>query len=206
MRKLKYYLLIGITGLCLISCGSTPKSENIESQPEAEDAVAEVDDVVDVIEEDTVIDVSDEVEDDEEYIRSTNKLSDEETVTKAEFEGDKAEILQMISELEEIMAREDVDAWLTYIAPDSIRYYSTPANIRKAQKKLPNKAIVLRGIGDYFKYVFIPAREHKTVNEIRYDSKTNVRAGDADKEKNKFSVVYYFVKVNGKWKVHIPTL
>ena len=135
-----------------------------------------------------------------------NTLSDEETVTKAEFEGDKAEILQMISELEEIMAREDVDAWLTYIAPDSIRYYSTPANIRKAQKKLPNKAIVLRGIGDYFKYVFIPAREHKTVNEIRYDSKTNVRAGDADKEKNKFSVVYYFVKVNGKWKVHIPTL
>ena len=103
------------------------------------------------------------------------------------------------------MDEENVEEWLKYIDPASKRYYTNPANIRAAQKKLPNKAIILNGIGDYFKYVFIPSRKRSEVKEIRYISKTNIKAVDV-KENGGIIVYYYFVKINNKWLVQIPTL
>ena len=204
MKKIIYILLLSLIGISLLSCGSTPKNESNTQDTDIEkidDEIINDDEVEDVIED--VIDVSEP--DDEEYIRSTNNLSGDEVVTKAEFADDKSEILRIIDELQDIMETEDVEAWLQYIAPDSIRYYSSPANIRKAQKKLPNKTIVLNGIGDYFKYVFIPSRKRRQVDEIRYISKTNIKAVDV-RDDNSIVVYYQFVKVNDKWLVHIPSL
>lgn len=204
MKKITYILLLSLIGISLLSCGSTPKNEPNTQNTEIDtidDEIINDDEVEDVVED--VIDVSEP--DDEEYIRSTNNLSGDEVVTKAEFADDKSEILRIIDELQDIMETEDVEAWLQYIAPDSIRYYSSPANIRKAQKKLPNKTIVLNGIGDYFKYVFIPSRKRRQVDEIRYISKTNIKAVDV-RDDNSIVVYYQFVKVNDKWLVHIPSL
>ena len=204
MKKITYILLLSLIGISLLSCGSTPKNEPNTQNTDIEKIDNEIindDEVEDAI--DDVIDVSEP--DDEEYIRSTNNLSGDEVVTKAEFADDKSEILRIIDELQDIMETEDVEAWLKYIAPDSIRYYSSPANIRKAQKKLPNKTIVLNGIGDYFKYVFIPSRKRRQVDEIRYISKTNIKAVDV-RDDNSIVVYYQFVKVNDKWLVHIPSL
>jgi len=199
MKYLFKFFFLALIGITFFSCGSTPKPESEPTEVEVED----FDEVMDV--EDEVINVDQDEPDDEEYIRSTNNLSSDELVTKKEFADDKAKILKIIDEMQDIMENEDVDAWLNYIAPDSIRYYSSPSNIRKAQKKLPNKTIVLNGIGDYFKYVFIPSRKRRSVDEIRYISKTNIKAVDVKDDKS--IVVYYqFVKVNDKWLVHIPTL
>jgi len=205
MKHFIYIILLAIIGISFLSCGSTPKAESEIQEIEAEETVDEVieDEIMDV--DDEVIDLTESEPDEEEYIRSTNNLSSDELVTKQEFADDKAQILKIIDEMQEIMETEDVDGWLKYIAPDSIRYYSSPANIRKAQKKLPNKTIVLNGIGDYFKYVFIPSRKRRSVDEIRYISKTNIKAVDVKDDKS--IVVYYqFVKINDKWLVHIPTL
>ncbi len=199
MKHLINLLFFAFIGITFFSCGSTPKQESKQQEVQV-DNLDEVEDV-----DDEVIDVTQDEPDDDEYIRSTNNLSSDELVTKKEFADDKAKILKIIDEMQDIMENEDVDAWLKYIAPDSIRYYSSPANIRKAQKKLPNKTIVLNGIGDYFKYVFIPSRKRRSVDEIRYISKTNIKAVDVKDDKS--IVVYYqFVKVNNKWLVHIPTL
>ena len=200
----------------LFSCGSAPKKETEEIQPpvqseETQNSVT-VDETIDYSDDDSVELINEIVEieeildeDDEEYIRSTNELKNDELVTKEEFIDDKTEILHIISELQDIMEREDTEAWLKYISPDSIRYYSSPANIRKAQKKLPNKTIQLNGIGDYFKHVFIPSRKRSNVDEIRYISKTNIKAVEV-KDDGSTVVYYQFVKVNEKWLVHIPTL
>ena len=200
----------------LFSCGSAPKKETEEIQPpvqseETQNSVT-VDETIDYSDDDSVELINEIVEieeildeDDEEYIRSTNELKNDELVTKEEFIDDKTEILHIISELQDIMEREDTEAWLKYISPDSIRHYSSPANIRKAQKKLPNKTIQLNGIGDYFKHVFIPSRKRSNVDEIRYISKTNIKAVEV-KDDGSTVVYYQFVKVNGKWLVHIPTL
>lgn len=200
------FLLILPISFLLFSCGSTPKVEEKEIQAPEEVIVQEepeevIDDSDDVILIDEV--VVDESE--EEYLRSINNLQAEEIVTKSEFEEDKAAILAIIENLAEIMEEEDFNAWMNYISKDSKTYYSNPKNIRKAQKKLPDKTLQLYGIKDYFKHVFIPARKNRRVDEIRYISKSYVKAVQV-KDDSSIVVYYYFVKENGKWIVHIPEL
>lgn len=201
----KFLLTLPISFL-LFSCGSTPKVEEKEIQAPEEVIVQEepeeiFDDSDDVILIDEV--VVDESE--EEYLRSINNLQAEEVVTKSEFEEDKAAILAIIENLAEIMEEEDFNAWMNYISKDSKTYYSNPKNIRKAQKKLPDKTLQLYGIKDYFKHVFIPARKNRRVDEIRYISKSYVKAVQV-KDDSSIVVYYYFIKENGKWIVHIPEL
>lgn len=201
----KFLLTLPISFL-LFSCGSTPKVEEKEIQAPEEVIVQEepeeiFDDSDDVILIDEV--VVDESE--EEYLRSINNLQAEEVVTKSEFEEDKAAILAIIENLAEIMEEEDFNAWMNYISKDSKTYYSNPKNIRKAQKKLPDKTLQLYGIKDYFKHVFIPARKNRRVDEIRYISKSYVKAVQV-KDDASIVVYYYFIKENGKWIVHIPEL
>lgn len=200
------FLLILPISFLLFSCGSTPKVEEKEIQAPEEVIVQEepeeiIDDSDDVILIDEV--VVDESE--EEYLRSINNLQAEEIVTKSEFEEDKAAILAIIENLAEVMEEEDFNAWMNYISKDSKTYYSNPKNIRKAQKKLPDKTLQLYGIKDYFKHVFIPARKNRRVDEIRYISKSYVKAVQV-KDDASIVVYYYFVKENGKWIVHIPEL
>ena len=211
MKKI-YFLLLIVLGFCFISCGSEPAVEKTEKEaPLVEDT-----EVIDISESDPVedvTDVEDDVElineevsvpdtDDEEYLRSTQALSAEELVTKDEFAEDKAEILRIIKELQKVMEKEDVEAWLKYVDKDSKNFYSNPTNIRKVNKKLPNKAIVLNGIGDYFKYVFIPSRKNREITEIRYISKTNTKAVQVNDD-GSITRYYQFIKVNGKWYVQL---
>ena len=203
--KFLFLLTLPISFL-LFSCGSTPKVEEKEIQAPEEVIVQEdpeeiIDNSDDVILIDEV--VVDETE--EEYLRSINNLQAEEVVTKSEFEEDKAAILAIIENLAEIMEEEDFNAWMNYISKDSKTYYSNPKNIRKAQKKLPDKTLQLYGIKDYFKHVFIPARKNRRVDEIRYISKSYVKAVQV-KDDASIVVYYYFIKENGKWIVHIPEL
>ncbi len=103
------------------------------------------------------------------------------------------------------MDKQDYQAWLPYISRNSIQYYSSPVNIRKANKRLPDKTIVLRGLEDYFKYIFIPSRKQSKVDEIRYINKSEVKAVQV--LPNNSTVVYYnFIREDSKWKVNIPTL
>lgn len=207
MKKI-YVLFTIIFGVCLISCGSAPVEkvpepeapaieETLIDEPEVED-VTEADDEVELINEE----VSQIDEDEEEYIRSTQALSAEELVTKDEFTEDKAEILRIINELQSVMEKEDVEEWLTYVDKNSKSFYSNPSNIRKVQKKLPNKAVILNGIGDYFKYVFIPSRKNREITEIRYISKTNTKAVQV-KDDGSITIFYQFIKINGKWYVQL---
>lgn len=213
MKKSLIFLLpICFITFIIFACGSTPKSEREsvieEPKNDVETFITEDEDVVELLNEEiTMVETPQFIdEDDEEYLRSTNEISSTEKVTKDEFAEDKAKIVEIIEKLQDIMEREDAESWLKYISPDSIKYYSHPANIRKVQKKLPNKTIELRGIGDYFKYVFIPSRKRNAgKNEIRYISKTKIKAVKV-KENGGVSVYYTFVKINGKWLVDIPPL
>ena len=210
MKKI-YVLISLVLGVCLISCGSKPQVEETipeapvveETQtieiPEPEpEVIEEPEDDVELINEEVTI----QEEDEEEYLRSTQALSADEFVTKDEFTEDKAEILRIIKELQKVMEKEDVEAWLKYVDKDSKNFYSNPVNIRKVNKKLPNKAIVLNGIGDYFKYVFIPSRHNREITEIRYISKTNTKAVQVH-EDGSITRYYQFIKVNGKWYVQL---
>ena len=202
MKKI-YVLFALIIGVCLVSCGSAPVEEDVKpeapvvEETKTTDEIEDVEDEVELINEDVKAE-----EDEEEYLRSTQALSAEELVTKDEFAEDKAEILRIIKELQKVMEKEDVEEWLSYVDTASKNFYSNPVNIRKVNKKLPNKAIVLNGIGDYFKYVFIPSRKNREITEIRYISKTNTKAVQVNEDKS-ITRYYQFIKVNGKWYVQL---
>lgn len=208
MKRILFFILISVSLLVFYSCASNSSEE--KPQVQASDDITDVDEVVDTevssVEDDVVFldDVQEVPDNEDEYLRSTNELSAEESVSKQEFEEDKAEILRIIAELEKIMKKGDFEGWKKYIAPDSINYYSAPANIRKVQKKLPDKTTQLHGIKDYFTKVFIKIRQGSSVEEIRYISKNNIRGGYYKADKTTFVITYYFVKIDGKWYVHIP--
>ena len=189
MKKILTILLISLPLVSFLSCGTTKEAGKMAGSItyKQDDKPSKKNEVVN-----------------EEYLRSTKALT-EESVTVEEFENDKAEILKIINELKVIMDNGDKTKWLTYIDPDSINYYSNHTNLRKVREKLPNKQIQLHGIGDYFKYVFIPSRKNSNIDEIRYISKSNIRAVQIREDKSEL-VYYNFVKKDNKWYVHIPTL
>ena len=136
----------------------------------------------------------------EEYLRSVNNVD----VTKKTFEDDKTAIMATIDELSDIMAAGRYEAWLKFIDDESIRYWSNPKNLQRASKMLPVKGLRMNSLRDYFTYIFVPSRKGRKVDEIRYDSKTDVKAVQVSQDTD--IIYYYFNKINGKWLVHIPPI
>ncbi|MBQ9494772.1 MAG: hypothetical protein IJR50_03940 [Treponema sp.] len=136
----------------------------------------------------------------EEYLRSVNNVD----VTLKTFNEDKTEIMKIIGELADIMSKSQYEAWVKYIDKESIQYWSNPANLRRASRMLPIKNLQMSSLRDYFTYVFVPSRKGRKVDEIRYDSKTEVKAVQMREDTD--VIYYYFNKINGKWLVHIPPI
>lgn len=180
VRKLIFAIIPAALALAVSSCSST-KAE--VQQPEKTAA--------EKIEKSTVPD--------DEFGRSTQGVK----ITREEFNADKNEILQIIKELSEIITSYDFNSWMSYIDPDSLKYWSNPRNLLNTSKRLPSK-IRLSNLNDYFRYVFVPSRQGRSVEEIRYISRDSVKAVQP---RNDRDIVYYnFVRINGKWMVNIPEL
>lgn len=142
-----------------------------------------------------------------EYEKSVGSL----TVSQDTFEADKAEILRNIEELKTIMRDFDYKSWLFHVDEESRIYWSKNSNLKKAQSKLPIKGLQLRTLQDYFKYVFVPSRAGRDVTTLRYESENYVKAvqvtdSETDDSAEKYTVYYYFNKINGHWQLHLPEI
>jgi len=137
---------------------------------------------------------------DNEYSRSVGNLD----ISKDTFEADKKEIMKMISELSKIMKDRNYPSWLKYTDEETKVYWSKKSTLLKAQKRMPVKGIQLKTLEDYFKYIFVPARQQSSISEIRYESSTLVKAVEVQDDAD--IVYYYFKKIDGKWFIHIPQL
>lgn len=136
----------------------------------------------------------------DEYERSVGDVA----VSRDTFEKDKEKILEIISELDKVMKDFDYRSWLNYVDKQSIDYWSRPANLKKAQSRLPVKGLRLTSLQDYFKYVFVPARKGRKVTEIRYVSDTYIKAIEVGEDQD--IVYYYFNKIDGSWMVNLPPI
>lgn len=143
----------------------------------------------------------------DEYSRSVGQIS----VSKDTFEADKKEIMSIIARLSTIMKDFDYQSWLRYVDNESKIYWSQPANLKAAQRKLPIKGLQIKNLQDYFKYVFVPARADREVTSIRYVSDTYVKAVQVTspataETPEKYTVYYYFNKIDGHWSLHLPRI
>ena len=136
----------------------------------------------------------------DEYERSKGDLD----ISKDTFEEDKREILHIIRELDAVMSEQNYNAWVSYVDSDSVEYWSKKSNLQKASQRLPVKGLRLNSLNDYFKYVFIPSRKGRNVDEIRYETEAQVKAVQVEDEID--TVYYNFIKHDGKWRVHLPEL
>ena len=207
MKKTRIFTFAAIAVLfTIIFSACATKQEEPQQEPDSPEVIETPQTEEPVIEEvsEDVIVIEDEGDgSDDEYLRSIANLDETEAVTKQEFNDDKNEILEIISELAVIMETKDTLAWLKFIDEESKEYYKNPVNLRKAQRKLPNKLIELKTIEDYFKSVFIPARRNSQIDEIRYISRTHVKAVQI-REDMPDAIYYEFKKTDGKWLVYIP--
>lgn len=182
-----------------------PEPQPAAEEPKKEEAAKEPEPAAEpqpepVVEEPEKEDAAKEPEPEDEYSRSVGDVS----VSRDTFAEDKEKILEIISELDTVMKNFDYRSWLTYVDQESIDCWSKPANLRKAQNRLPVKGLRLTSLQDYFKYVFVPARKGRKVTEIRYISDTYIKAIEVGQEQD--IVYYYFNKINGRWMVNIPPL
>lgn len=215
----KIFIISTFITILFVSCATKEAIEPQEPEVSVTEELVE-DEIEEILEEEIISDDSSYIEEDlvedvdelimtdeqAEYLRSIDQIEDEEEVTFDEFAEDKATILQIIEELSDIMENYKFDNWKHYIEKASIDYYSNTTNLRKAQKKLPDKTINLKGLRDYFKHVFVPSRQLSKVDEIRYISKTNIKAVEVRNPEEPVIVYYYFVKENGEWKIRLPVL
>lgn len=192
--KIKTFVLLSafFLSLCVLSCKSTEQVEETPSEKVVEPNKVE----------------KQSSEEDSEYRRS---VGTEKNISLDTFNADKAAIVKKITELNAIMAKRDYNSWLKYIDSESQKYWSTPANLAKASEKLPKKlkGLKLRTLQDYFIYVFIPSRNGRTIDEIRYNSADSIRAVQVSKNEdgtNRIVVYYNFVRQDGDWKVYLPRL
>lgn len=186
-----FYIMAVVLTSCL-STGKEPEKQPSVPVPEIPVAVPEPAPVVKT------------PENEDEYARSTSALQQGSTITKDIFQEDKKQILDIIDQLAIIMKNVDYGKWRTYIEPDSLAYWNDPKKLHKAAERLPIKGISLGSLQDYFKFVFIPSRAGRVVDEIRYISDTSVKAVQV---KGNTDIIYYnFVKIDGKWMLHLPPL
>ncbi|WP_191014724.1 hypothetical protein [Treponema zioleckii] len=143
---------------------------------------------------------SDEKNEEDEYARSVGDVQ----VSKDDFKKDKTNVLAVIDDLAKVMADKDFKTWLQYVDSSSTQYWSQGVNLKKAQKRLPIKGLQLRTLEDYFKYVFIPSRSGREVTEIRYISDSYIKAVQV--QDNTDIIYYYFNKIDGIWKLHLPPI
>ncbi len=141
-------------------------------------------------------------EDDLEYTRSIAASTDD--ITFDAFKADKEAILAIIKELEQTKKTGDVKTWTKLISKDSYNYWSDKENLKLVSLLIPNNSAILRSIDDYFKRVYLPAREGYEVTEIRYNSETEVKAVEV--QGNNDMVIYDFKKTNGSWYLSLPKI
>ena len=203
-RFLRLAAASAVFAMLFAACGTT--QEVVVPAPESKIEAPAPEEQTVTIEEQPVVETPQpqapqKTAEDLEYERSVGGAD----ISRDTFEDDKAAILRIIRELSHVMKTLDYKAWVTYLDQESIDYWSRPTNLRKAQARLPIKGLQLKTLGDYFKYVFVPARMGREVTEIRYISPSYIKAVQVTDD-DKDIVYYYFNKIDGTWKINIPPL
>ncbi|MFI3257351.1 MAG: hypothetical protein R3Y36_03520 [Spirochaetales bacterium] len=194
MKNIAIYFFVALMIFAASSCETTEESvpvedTTIEIMPEVElENVAEPQIVMQ--------------EEDPEYVRSTVGMGT--AVSFDTFQADKAEILAIINELDDVMKNRNFTSWKNYLTDSSVSYWSNRVNLQVLSTKLPQGGVTLRNISDYFLNMFIPSRIGQTIDEIRYVSSTQVKAVQV---KNNKDIIYYeFIKSGDEWLIQLPTL
>ena len=138
------------------------------------------------------------------------------TITQEKFDTTKADVQNLIQDLNRIIRARNYNAWRTYLADSYFEVISSRAFLdertedlykrdlivasnlgrdpRRVQKKL------LRTPKDYFDNVVVPSRSNDRMDDIDFVSEKHVKAYTVDSRGNRL-VLYDLRLVDNKWKI-----
>jgi hypothetical protein len=136
------------------------------------------------------------------YLKAVEGL--EVSIPHEQYVTDKEQIMNIIERLDKIMKNKDYQNWISYVSPNSIQYWSNTTNLKKASLMLPIKGIELNSLRDYFYFIFLPSRQGREIDQIKYLTPELVKAVQTIDSRD--IVFYHFEKINNEWKIQLDRL
>ncbi|HTX71902.1 MAG TPA: hypothetical protein VMC79_03675 [Rectinemataceae bacterium] len=115
-----------------------------------------------------------------------------------------ADIRTFVESLNQIIRRQDFDAWLTHLSDAYKAYYSDPATLSQISQYpiIKNRGIVLSSLKDFFLQVVYPAHQNDKVDDIDFISETLVKAITISPKGDR-NILYILEKQGDAWKIGI---
>jgi hypothetical protein len=99
-------------------------------------------------------------------------------VTQEEYQKTLDDVQALIRTLNQEIARQDYDAWLSHLTDGYRSYYSDPKTLDQvsSQPLLRRQNVQLHSLEDYFLDVVVPSRANAHVDDIDFVDKDHVKA------------------------------
>jgi hypothetical protein len=114
------------------------------------------------------------------------------------------DVRALIDSLNQIIRRQDYNAWLSYLTPEYIDFYSDPLILAKYSDYpiIKNKGIKLQTLKDYFMNVVYPSRQDDKVDDIEFVREDLIKAITVS-PKGERNILYMLEKQGDAWKIGI---
>lgn len=114
------------------------------------------------------------------------------------------DVRSFIDSLNQIIRRQDYDAWLSHLTAEYIKYYSDPSILAQYSEYpvIKGKGITLKTLKDYFLNVVFPARQNDKVDDIEFVGENQIKAITVN-PKGERNILYMLEKHGDTWKIGI---
>jgi hypothetical protein len=114
------------------------------------------------------------------------------------------DVRAFIESLNQIIRKQDYEAWLSNLTDEYIGYYSDPAILAQYSEYpiMKRNNIKLQTLKDYFIYVVYPSRQNDKVDDIEFVSETLIKAITVSPKGDR-NILYMLEKHDDAWKIGI---
>jgi hypothetical protein len=114
------------------------------------------------------------------------------------------DVRALIESLNEIIRRQDYDAWKSHLSDEYIAFYSDPGILAKYSEYpiIKRKGIKLSTLKDYFINVVYPSRQNDKVDDIEFVRQDLIKAITVSPKGDR-NILYMLEKHGDAWKIGI---
>lgn len=114
------------------------------------------------------------------------------------------DVRAFIDSMNQIIRRQDYDAWRSHLTDDYIQHYSDPAILMQYSQYpvIKGKGIKLQTLKDYFINVVYPSRQNDKVDDIEFVGENLIKAITVS-QKGDRNILYMLEKHDDTWKIGI---
>lgn len=129
---------------------------------------------------------------------------DPSTVTAEVKTATFVDVRALIESLNQIIRRQDYEAWLSHLSDEYIAFYSNPAVLAKYSEYpiMKRKGIKLQTLRDYFINVVYPSRQNDKVDDIEFVRGDMIKAITVSPKGDR-NILYMLEKHGEAWKIGI---